>query len=75
MFLLKHPAIMLLYNNIILLLVFVGIGISQIIPKVKTLNGVVVGHHRKSYNGRIYSAFEGIPYARKPVGQLRFEVS
>lgn len=44
------------------------------VPKVKTPNGVVVGHYKKSYNGRVYSAFEGIPYAKKPIGELRFEV-
>lgn len=47
---------------------------ADVAPKVETPNGVVVGHYRKSYNGRVYSAFEGIPYAKKPVGELRFQV-
>nr|WCC58196.1 carboxylesterase [Pharsalia antennata] len=35
--------------------------------------GRVQGTHQKSYNGRTYTAFEGIPYGKPPVGDLRFE--
>lgn len=43
-------------------------------PTVTTSLGVVQGSWAQSIDGRTYAAFEGIPYAEKPVGQLRFEV-
>ncbi|GJQ88158.1 Est-6 [Trypoxylus dichotomus] len=42
-------------------------------PLIEISNGLLQGTLRKSYNGRIFSSFEGIPYARPPVGDLRFE--
>nr|AVM18975.1 odorant degrading protein 5 [Holotrichia parallela] len=42
-------------------------------PQVEIPNGLLQGVHEQSYNGRTFSAFEGIPYARPPVGELRFE--
>lgn len=65
---------MLFIYTIISFVAFV-LGSSEYVPRVKTPKGVVVGYHKQSYNGRTYSAFEGIPYAKKPVGELRFEVS
>lgn len=43
-------------------------------PIVKTPLGSVQGKLIKSYEGRTVSAFEGIPYAKPPVGNLRFKV-
>lgn len=43
-------------------------------PLVKTSSGKVQGYWAESYDGRQYAAFEGIPYAEKPLGKLRFEV-
>lgn len=43
-------------------------------PVVKTPLGNVQGYWAKSVDGRQYAAFEGIPYAEKPIGNLRFEV-
>nr|AVM18988.1 odorant degrading protein 18 [Holotrichia parallela] len=42
-------------------------------PEVEISNGLLQGVHEKSFNGRIFSSFHGIPYARPPVGELRFE--
>ncbi|GJQ87336.1 Est-6 [Trypoxylus dichotomus] len=42
-------------------------------PVIPLEDGLVRGSFRKSYNGRIYTAFEGIPYAQPPVQHLRFE--
>ncbi|CAG9837941.1 unnamed protein product [Diabrotica balteata] len=41
-------------------------------PLVKTPQGTVRGYHKKSFGGRQFLAFEGIPYAKPPVGNLRF---
>ncbi|CAH0561137.1 unnamed protein product [Brassicogethes aeneus] len=40
---------------------------------VITSVGLVSGYLKTSYGGKPYSAFEGIPYAKPPVGNLRFE--
>ncbi|XP_031348618.1 venom carboxylesterase-6-like [Photinus pyralis] len=40
---------------------------------VRTDLGIVKGHYRYSYDNRKFLAFEGIPYAKPPVGNLRFE--
>ncbi|CAH2002361.1 unnamed protein product [Acanthoscelides obtectus] len=42
-------------------------------PQVETKLGKVEGTWRTSFNGRKYAAFEGIPYAKPPIGDLRFE--
>ncbi|CAH2002359.1 unnamed protein product [Acanthoscelides obtectus] len=42
-------------------------------PQVETKIGKVEGTWRTSFNGRKYAAFEGIPYAKPPIGDLRFK--
>ncbi|GLV38034.1 Esterase 6 [Carabus blaptoides fortunei] len=42
-------------------------------PIVKTENGLVRGVYRNSRKGRQFAAFEGVPYAQPPVGDLRFK--
>jgi acetylcholinesterase len=37
-------------------------------------HGRIKGHHLKSRKGREIFAFQGIPYAKPPVGELRFQV-
>lgn len=37
--------------------------------------GILVGRHYETRNGRHMRAFMGIPYAKPPVGYLRFRVS
>lgn len=41
---------------------------------VKTNYGLVQGRHRSGCEGVKYVSFQGIPYARPPVGELRFKV-
>nr|CAI5867177.1 unnamed protein product [Callosobruchus analis] len=41
-------------------------------PVTHTPLGPVEGEWRTSFDGRTYAAFEGIPYAKPPVGDLRF---
>ncbi|CAG9815744.1 unnamed protein product [Phaedon cochleariae] len=43
------------------------------VPLVKTPMGTIEGFTGETVKGRRYQAFEGIPYARPPVGQYRFE--
>ncbi|GJQ88160.1 Est-6 [Trypoxylus dichotomus] len=56
-----------------LILLHVAVIFAQEAPLVEISNGLLQGTLSKSYNGRIFSSFEGIPYARPPVGDLRFE--
>lgn len=43
--------------------------------RVTLANGSkIVGRFRKSHDGRGIRAFQGIPYAEPPVGELRFKV-
>ncbi|GAB1859690.1 Carboxylic ester hydrolase [Camponotus japonicus] len=42
-------------------------------PRVKTLSGALKGYYKISQYGRKYEAYEGIPYALPPVGELRFK--
>lgn len=44
-------------------------------PVVETRAGKVRGSTVQSILGKVYYAFKGIPYARPPVGELRFQVS
>ncbi|KAM3957563.1 carboxyl/cholinesterase 7 [Aphomia sociella] len=41
-------------------------------PIVRVTNGVLQGSWKVSANGRTFASFEGIPYARPPVGKYRF---
>lgn len=42
--------------------------------QVKISKGTVKGRILKSRDGRPYYSFTGIPYAKPPIGELRFEV-
>uniref|UniRef100_A0A1Y1LR71 Carboxylesterase type B domain-containing protein n=1 Tax=Photinus pyralis TaxID=7054 RepID=A0A1Y1LR71_PHOPY len=42
-------------------------------PLVNTSLGQIRGFYTTSFEGRTFSAFEGIPYAKPPIGDLRFE--
>lgn len=44
------------------------------VPIVRTPHSTIYGTTKESYNGREFSAFEGIPYSKPPVGVLRFAV-
>lgn len=43
-------------------------------PVVETPLGNIEGYYADSVNGRKYAAFEGIPYAKPPVAEYRYEV-
>lgn len=42
--------------------------------EVQITKGSLKGLTLKSRNGRSYYSFRGIPYAKPPIGELRFEV-
>lgn len=42
---------------------------------IKTPQGSIKGIIKKSLNGRDIQTFHGIPYAKPPLGNLRFKVS
>lgn len=44
-------------------------------PRAITENGYVIGKVVTTSHGLSYLAFEGIPYAKPPVGDKRFKVS
>lgn len=44
-------------------------------PRVTIKNGTLQGSIITTRNGRQIFAFQGIPYARPPIGDLRFEVT
>jgi len=37
--------------------------------------GKLIGSRLKTRNGREFKAFQGIPYAKSPTGDLRFQVN
>jgi carboxylesterase type B len=41
---------------------------------VTTSLGKIRGYIKTSYDGRKFSAFEGVPFAKPPTGSRRFEV-
>nr|WCC58182.1 carboxylesterase [Pharsalia antennata] len=43
------------------------------LPEIDTPLGRVRGYWKLSLDGRKHAAFEGIPYAKPPIGDLRFE--
>lgn len=44
-------------------------------PVVTTPLGGIKGTYKESFSGRIYGAYEGIPYARAPIKERRFMVN
>lgn len=43
--------------------------------EVETRQGVLKGKQWKTCKGRIFVGFTGIPFAKPPIGDLRFKVS
>uniref|UniRef100_A0A0C9PV54 Carboxylic ester hydrolase n=2 Tax=Fopius arisanus TaxID=64838 RepID=A0A0C9PV54_9HYME len=58
---------------VLLTLVTIIFAEEDVNPIVKTPLGKLRGTYKTSFNGRQFRAFEGIPYAKPPVGKLRFE--
>ena len=56
-------------------LVVAVVGVVQCRLTVVTQGGRIKGKAETSINGRPFRSFYGIPYARAPIGALRFKVS
>ncbi|KAF5304030.1 hypothetical protein FQA39_LY01815 [Lamprigera yunnana] len=50
-----------------------GLSWQHEFPTADTTLGKVKGHYKHSYGKRKFAAFEGIPYIKPPLGDLRFE--
>ncbi|KAF2904194.1 hypothetical protein ILUMI_01986 [Ignelater luminosus] len=59
--------------TVVVILHFVTSSFGEDGPLLETLLGKVKGHYKQSYGGRRFAAFEGIPYAKPPIDDLRFE--
>ncbi|KAK9709153.1 Carboxylesterase family [Popillia japonica] len=46
---------------------------TEDVPVVSTKLGKIAGVFEESYNGKTFSAFYGIPFAKPPIGVLRFQ--
>lgn len=78
---LQYLFILILVGKIYLIFLFLNINSKQTgwcaanpNPQVILNDGVVEGFELITVNGRKISAFEGIPYAKPPINELRFEV-
>ena len=47
---------------------------NQELPEVVTHQGLLKGTTQTSFRGKEFLAFLGIPYAKPPIGKLRFKV-
>ena len=66
--------------GVIILTLVVGVTIFAVVKTVDTVEietsqGPVKGFIDVTVNGKQFLAFKGIPYAKPPVGSLRFKVS
>lgn len=75
--------LIILISLVVALAVSISIYVSVSAPKdfdsykvIETNDGPVRGQLKRTvFNGNPYYAFQGIPYAKPPVGELRFKVS
>jgi bile salt-stimulated lipase len=63
----------MLQKYFLLSLFVLGVRCDKETPVVKTPLGRVRGYVKMSTSGKTFSAFEGIPYAKPPVGDRRFQ--
>ncbi|KRT86636.1 hydrolase, partial [Oryctes borbonicus] len=57
----------------VLLIRLISEAYADNVPLIETSNGWLQGTLKKSYAGRTFASFEGVPFAAPPIGELRFE--
>jgi hypothetical protein len=60
---------------VVLAALSVGIGSYGNNPQVTVEQGALRGHYLTSRKGRQFVGFQGVPYAKPPLGEMRFKVS
>lgn len=63
---------MYLLWDVVIFTVLFNLAFCQLELKIK--KGIIKGQILKSRNGRPYYSYTGIPYAKPPIGELRFKV-
>lgn len=65
---------MILYTTTLAICVLFTFIVCEDVPVIKIPAGIIQGVYESSYEGITYSGFYGIPYAKAPVGDVRFQV-
>jgi hypothetical protein len=60
---------------VVLAALSVGVGSYGDAPQVTVKQGELQGHYLTSRKGRRFAGFQGVPYAKPPLGEMRFRVS
>lgn len=60
---------------VVLAALSVGVGSYDNAPQVTVAQGALMGHYLTSRKGRQFVGFQGVPYAKPPLGDMRFRVS
>ncbi|KAK9878974.1 hypothetical protein WA026_003793 [Henosepilachna vigintioctopunctata] len=57
-------------------LIFILLGIGSVHPELilQIKNGKILGQTMSTINNKTFNAFQGIPFAKPPIGDLRFKV-
>lgn len=79
----KKLLIIILFSLVVVVVILISIYVSDFATTdfdaykvIETKDGAVRGQLKATnFNGKPYYAFQGIPYAKSPVGELRFKVS
>lgn len=61
-------------TSLIPCILLLGLVVASPDPVIKISKGLIRGQNLKSRNGRGYSSFTGVPYAKPPIDELRFKV-
>lgn len=67
--------IMAAFKFCLLILSIVAVSAQSPNPVVRVPHGTLQGTWKVSTKGRTYASFQGVPYARPPIGKYRFRVS